>query len=138
VSICTEINLEITVDSKRHFAVGGALVSGELAIQGRSDTIVETLRRDFNIQAESYVSSSSKISRRPTRLLTCEVKQEQSFRASEYWYLGVHRSWVPHCLLSLMPAWLVLDATLGTTKMQNHLAPPIPASGKWGNNVDLP
>jgi hypothetical protein len=84
--ICTEINFEFTVDSERHFAVGGALVRGDLAIQGRSDTIFETLSRDFDIQAESYVSSSSKISRRPTRLLTCELKQEQSFKASKYWY----------------------------------------------------
>jgi hypothetical protein len=53
ISICDEINVEVTVDSKRHFAVGCLLARGNLAIQGRSGTIVETINRASDIHTES-------------------------------------------------------------------------------------
>jgi hypothetical protein len=84
ISISDALDMEVTVDSERHFAVGGVPARGDLAIQGRSDTIVETTNRASDIHTESYVSSSSRISSLTTRLLTCEVKQEKSFRVSEY------------------------------------------------------
>jgi hypothetical protein len=86
ISICDEINVEVTVDSERHFAVGGLLARGDLAIQGRSGTIVETINRASDIHTERFFSSSSRLFSLKTRLLTCEVKQEKSFGASEYWY----------------------------------------------------
>jgi hypothetical protein len=100
--------MEVTVDSERHFAVGGVLARGDLAIQGRSDTIVETTNRASDIHTESYVSSSNRISSLTTRLLTCEVKQEKSFRVSEYWYRKSRGAQVMGATLSAF-----IDARLG-------------------------